>query len=249
MSDFLTRLVQRQAGIASLVQPRTPSMFAPPASRIGPTDLPVLDPSFPIDESHPARAESLRPGRNGGEALTRPGLQEGQGPILPSRPAQRATEEPRPARGPTPLVRQVSAGVNQPCSEMMATPRADSFTAPEERPPQQTGLSGRHIQGPVDSAVNQSPRRMAPLPRLVEARHDTARSFPTAPPSLVLGLAMGMRAERNPAASTQPPVEVTIGRIEVTAVSAAPDRKQKAVSRRPAMSLDEYLSRRRGGRP
>ena len=42
--------------------------------------------------------------------------------------------------------------------------------------------------------------------------------------------------------------KVTIGRIEVTAVSAAPDRKQKAVSRRPAMSLEEYLARRQGER-
>ena len=43
--------------------------------------------------------------------------------------------------------------------------------------------------------------------------------------------------------------KVTIGRIEVTAVSTAPDTKQRPGSRRPAMSLEEYLTRRQGGRP
>ena len=37
MSDFLTRLVQRQTGATSMVRPRTRSMFATPMDRETPT--------------------------------------------------------------------------------------------------------------------------------------------------------------------------------------------------------------------
>ncbi|MBK9999247.1 MAG: hypothetical protein IPO99_19450 [Nitrospira sp.] len=45
MSDFLTRLVQRQAGTLATIQPRTRSMFAPAMDRPEPPtpDLPVID--------------------------------------------------------------------------------------------------------------------------------------------------------------------------------------------------------------
>ena len=45
MSDFLTRLVQRQAGTLATIQPRTRSMFAPAMDRPEPPtpDLSVID--------------------------------------------------------------------------------------------------------------------------------------------------------------------------------------------------------------
>ena len=52
--------------------------------------------------------------------------------------------------------------------------------------------------------------------------------------------------EREPADS-EPPVHVTIGRIEVTAVSAAPAPRRAAMARKPSMSLDDYLARRQRG--
>lgn len=44
-------------------------------------------------------------------------------------------------------------------------------------------------------------------------------------------------------------VHVNIGRIEVTAVQEAPAQKPAPRRRQQPMSLDEYLSRRQGGRP
>jgi hypothetical protein len=43
-----------------------------------------------------------------------------------------------------------------------------------------------------------------------------------------------------------PPVQVTIGRIEVTALTQAAPAKRPAAPRKPAMSLDDYLARRQG---
>ncbi|HEY5810729.1 MAG TPA: hypothetical protein VIT67_22355 [Povalibacter sp.] len=44
----------------------------------------------------------------------------------------------------------------------------------------------------------------------------------------------------------EPPVHVTIGRIEVTAVTAAPAPKRGPASRNASMPLQDYLARRRG---
>jgi hypothetical protein len=43
-----------------------------------------------------------------------------------------------------------------------------------------------------------------------------------------------------------PPVQVTIGRIEVTALTQAAPANRPAAPRKLAMSLDDYLARRQG---
>ena len=47
-------------------------------------------------------------------------------------------------------------------------------------------------------------------------------------------------------AITPPPVRVTIGRIEVTALTEAAPSKRVAAERKPKIPLDEYLARRHG---
>ncbi len=251
MSDFLTRLVERQAGTAAVVQPRTPSMFAPPVNRTGPADFPVIDSSASIEDASPRPAVSIRSEDHGGEVLIQTSQQYGGGPVPHSPSSPRAAEKPRRAESaPTPLVRNTSPIVNQSAHAMPAAPRADALTTPAQALPQQTGPSGQHIEDRVASVPVHPAARMAPLPRLVETRHQTPRSSAAAPPSLLSGIVTGRRTEPTPhAVSTEPPVEVTIGRIEVTAVSTAPDTKRKPGTRRPAMSLEEYLTRRQGGRP
>jgi hypothetical protein len=44
------------------------------------------------------------------------------------------------------------------------------------------------------------------------------------------------------------PVTITIGRIEVRAVTPPPRRERATVDRHKALSLEDYLDRRRGGR-
>jgi len=56
------------------------------------------------------------------------------------------------------------------------------------------------------------------------------------------------RAPLHPPVQTPPPVQVSIGRVEVhAAVAPAPPRTPPRAPSKPAMSLDDYLRRRDGG--
>jgi hypothetical protein len=55
------------------------------------------------------------------------------------------------------------------------------------------------------------------------------------------------RARSNARDDSPPDVHIHIGRIEFTAVTAPPPRRQQASNAKPAMALDEYLKRRNGG--
>lgn len=247
MSDFLTRLVERQIGTMGTVRPRTPSMFAPPVSRAGEVALPAMEPLSDNDDTSRTSADPIRPIDHGGEAVTQTDQLEKR-PIPDSRSILQAAMESRRAEpSPARLIRNTSVTLNQPMYEVPTASSTGPVTVHEQAARTHTGLSA-NSEDRTDSVPVVSATGMVP-PRLVEARHDTARSFTAAPPSLISGAITGRRAEEIHAASTQPQVEVTIGRIEVTAVSAAPDRKRKPEPRRPAMSLEEYLTRRQGGRP
>lgn len=73
----------------------------------------------------------------------------------------------------------------------------------------------------------------APLESPQDA-HRTRSTAPTAPPA----------AQAEPVAGAPVTVEVHIGRIEVRA--APPPAPRRAVTARPAISLDDYLRRRAG---
>jgi hypothetical protein len=60
----------------------------------------------------------------------------------------------------------------------------------------------------------------------------------------------GMSRRTNPRQAidaAETPVQVTIGRIEVTAVTAAAPAKQVPMARKQGMTLDTYLARRQRG--
>ena len=81
MSDFVTRLVGRPTGTVTVVQPRTPSMFASAVRRAGAGDLPVIDSMSPRDDATPTPAAPIRPGDQGKTLLTQPHQQEGRSPV------------------------------------------------------------------------------------------------------------------------------------------------------------------------
>jgi len=249
MSDFVTRLVGRQTGAVTMVQPRTPSMFASAVRRVEATDVPVIDSLSPHDDAASTPAAPVRPGEQGKTLLTQPHQQEGRSPI----PSLIATVQPmvRP-RGaesaPVTLAQHAPAVVTQSGREMPPAPGAESVTLHAQMPHEHRGVSAEHIESSVGAAAVLS-AAPAVLPSLVDAHRATGRVSAAAPPSLVSGSVLGRKSEQHHAAPIETPVEVTIGRIEVTAVSTAPDTKQRAGSRRPAMSLEEYLTRRQGGRP
>jgi len=250
MSDFVTRLVERQTGALAMVQPRTPSMFAPTGSRTEPSDFPVLDSSLPQAGASEAPAASIRQGDHEGELLTRTRQRERRAPASVSRPTPRATPGSRQAESsPARLGGNAPAVVPQPTHETLAPPQVSSVTIHTLAPGRQMGTTHQNIAGHLGSAPPLPTARIESPPRLVETRQAMPRSSVAAPPSLASELGTGRKTQHINAASTEPPVEVTIGRIEVTAVSGAPDQKRKPGSRRPAMSLEDYLTRRQGGRP
>jgi hypothetical protein len=66
---------------------------------------------------------------------------------------------------------------------------------------------------------------------------------PNAPPSLAAPR-QAVSPRRDTPDVSEPPVYVTIDRIEVTAVTASPPPKRMPSPRRPTMSLEDYLARR-----
>lgn len=249
MSDFLTRLIERQTANVAMVQPRIPSMFAPPANRTATVGPPVSGSLLPLDEASRTSAAALRPSDHGREVPIKVDQQDRQPPIPGSRSTPRVGEARRTESVPAPLIRNASTVGNRPVHPVPTAPRIRSEIMHEQARRQQTDLSGLHVEDRDASAPVPLALRIESPPRLVEAHHDMVRSAAAAPPSLASGAVMGRRTEPTHAVPPEAPVEVTIGRIEVTAVSSAPDQKRKSTSRRPAMSLEEYLTRRQGGRP
>jgi hypothetical protein len=87
--------------------------------------------------------------------------------------------------------------------------------------------------------------RVEVVPRLIGQDISPARRT-DAPPSLVAALVSAERPDGIGDRTAEAPVQVTIGRIEVTAVTGPPAPKRKAGTRQPSMSLHEYLTRRQG---
>ena len=249
MSDFLTRLVQRQEGTVPTVQPCTPSMFAPLVSRVGDADFSAMDLLSAADFTRRPQA-SLESDNHHGEGQTRPDQQEGPRLLTGSKATTRpAMGLHRSESSPVPLVSNPSAVVPRPVHEAPAALRSGSEVIHEQVPPQHMSLSKPTSEDRGEPVSVPRTARIEAPPPAADTRRHIARSSVTAPPSLASGATVGRRQAQISKTSIEPPVEVTIGRIEVTALSAAPDRKRKPEARRPAMSLEEYLTRRQGGRP
>lgn len=231
-----------------MVQPRTASMFAPLTSPSGDADFQVLD-SLAVADAIRRPQARLESGIHRADALNHADQQEGSRQVSGARATMRPAVKLPHSESSPPVVPSAASAIPQPAHEAPAAPRIGLVSVYEQAPRQQTDLSGLHVEDRDDSAPVPLALRIESPPRLVEAHHDMVRSAAAAPPSLASGEVMGRRTEPTHAVPPEPPVEVTIGRIEVTAVSTAPDAKRKSGSRRPTMSLEEYLTRRQGGRP
>lgn len=111
--------------------------------------------------------------------------------------------------------------------------RADSLESPQRRrivdPVVAADAAARNPLRHASMDASGVPRHAALTPRLAQAGH-------VAEPAR-------MSSEKAP----EPVVHVTIGRVEIRAVSAPPVPKRAAPSK-PALSLSDYLDRRNGGR-
>ncbi len=245
MSDFVTRLVERQAGAVAMVQPRTPSKFAPTGIWAEPSDFSVVDSLLPRADVNRTPPASIRQGNHEGDLLTQTDQEERRPPAFEPQPTLRAMPKlPQAEPSPVPLLKSASAVAPQLTPETLTSPQVRSVTIRNQAPSRRMETTQQNIVGHLGSSPLPPTARIEPPPTLVKTRQDMPRSSPVAPSSLALGAGMSRRTQHISAAPNEPPVEVTIGRIEVTAVSAAPDQKRKPSAGRPAMSLEEYLARR-----
>ena len=256
MNDFLTRLAGRQLGQIKTIEPLLTPLFAPrettagaDAMRLGieeesapdrrdAIDTPALAavPRTKVisarssDADHEAISVGQAPPANRGPdvSMTLP-EQPSLTPALPARPVKisRGGETPAPLATLT-LPRETTA-VGEQDAERKSGAAPTSLPVSVKRTAEMISASAPLVPF-TDTRSSQGARRAgdltAPAP-LISAENQLVRS----------------------SAPSATPVQVTIGRIEVTAVTAAPAPRRPATTRKPAMSLDDYLARRQRREP
>ena len=244
--NFLTRLAQRNLGIANLVHPRLPSTFEPvneganmlsaveEVPLASPPDLPSLVRSSPVsghaEQSTRSHAQTIR---NEGE--------QARGATRDSTDVADADREDAPVQSHSPLsIRPLSSALDDDKSSQGGR-RTDRVLSPNPE-----GNRGA-------DAVSQQP--------LVSR----SRDLPSAPPisakaqSDLLVAAHARQAYRDDfglegmlpieAETSAPTVHISIGRIEVRAhIAPSPQAPRPRAERPPTRSLADYL-KRGGGTP
>lgn len=218
MSDFVTRLVQRQLGEIKTAEPRLLERYAPISSSVSHLVDVSSKPSAvaATADSPPSRPEvdsavAQRSGRPGAIAQT-----ISKPLALPTTKATSETVQ-HGARPDSKAKRQ---------SETSSTIREQA---------QQDDL----LQAIFDERRGVSETRARTLVRTV------ATSRMSAPPRLVASRdAITPMQSPYEYPETEAPVHVTIGRIEVTAVTQTAPAKRASVAPGPSMSLEDYLARR-----
>lgn len=146
---------------------------------------------------------------------------------LPAQPASLAATPPRPTQPPAEPVRP----------QRLPAPRAEA-PAPASRAQARPVPAAAPLQ-PKPTAAPPAPAPVQPRaaqPPALSPRHATRRQAAAPPPA--------PRA----AARELPPIEVTIGRIDVRAVTGAPAAPRATNAAAPRLSLDQYLRDRGGDR-
>lgn len=254
MSDFLARLVQRQWGQIPTIQPRLPSVYAPVMDQMGFQEAEgVADTTAPLIKEHSPQATLER---QWVPELERPKSDE---TLLTSRVFQPMVESHSVSRLATEAPESSRVSDATPFVDLQGIQRAHVAEMPRmsaQRQINDEGIQTQQQTRPGQDGRGEENLHLVPsdiagsmaIPRLAESRARNQARTPqqaSAPRSLVGAGSSAERAQNSPQTVTDSPVQVTIGRIEVTAVTQAALTKRAAAPRKPAMSLDDYLARRR----
>jgi len=174
------------------------------------------------------------------------------GPLLPPDPAAAGGDStPVPPRGRRPAEGAVSPGgpspQTVPSPEQRPAGSAAAVTPPAAPPPTAAGQAIGPAFRPVvrRALVGQA---LAPEEREPGSTVPGAGPGAISPSALPRRMVMGLRGVGSPQATTapQPTVQVTIGRIEVRAVTPPSPPAPRAAAARPGpqLSLDDYLKQR-----
>lgn len=155
-------------------------------------------------------------------------------------PVSEESDASRPLESPVPVLHRASN--DRPGREPTYSMPSNSIG--NNAPPAVEARPGNHVapeSPPRETDVELLPRLMT---RVVES-HQVQSSAPT---SMLSTESTRTRSDSLAQEVSEPPIYVTIGRIEVTALTAPSLPKRKAAARPPSMSLQDYLTRRQGGK-
>jgi hypothetical protein len=237
MSDFLTRLAERQMSDAPGVAPRLPPRFAPaepapPAVEALPQPRPLVVASPVASLLEPAAVHPVEPRADSPAAVEQP----------PSTAERRAREIPLPPdRAATSAEQAVvltpdgrPASIDEPLVAERRTP-----PPPSDHLPREPRAERRDEMRATSDLVPPSPRHPIPEPTVLVRR----------PPAVMPATRRrSERVEPTPVSAEPPVVTVTIGRVEVRAIVPPPAPERPKADVRKALSLEDYLERRHRGR-
>jgi hypothetical protein len=228
MADFLSRLAERTLGSAEVVRPRIAPLFA---AGVGP----------PLEESPERSVTDVEPQRQWPTPLVEPVLIDG--------PRRAASETSSAAPGGVPDERAEAS--NEKATEEPGRVLSVRVS------PRPAAAPSDVVMPPREAVAARAVRQVDP-PLLLPRRHtlpdrsaSTGAPRVSAPPA-AFGTSEVPSAEGPPpgvrAPLLAPTVRVTVGRVEVRAVFAAPETPRPAPEApRPSLNLDEYLKQRREG--
>ncbi|MCS6825311.1 MAG: hypothetical protein NZ553_01720 [Caldilinea sp.] len=244
MSDYLANLVARSFTRAETIQPRLPSRFEPVTSGAMVDAAPAMDMTIAQEGAEERSAPAYR------------GLQvvEDVRSIAPAA-AQRtphldeATDvQPKSARGQrlSPLDAQVPSTAATPASEGAETGANAHNEQPSlpSRPPIQVAVVARDHSFAVQES-KRAARRVAASHQPGAIRPDTEGAFSAESQAEATDSNDRQTSHATPKRDV---IQVTIGRIEVRAVTPAPQAKPQAAPRSGTLSLMDYLNGRTGNR-
>jgi hypothetical protein len=246
VSDFLTHLAARTIAQPAL-RPRTQSRFEPPAMEEAPLVWPVTAKSVsPIETSPAAETPEVKAEREQEKPHATP-------------PAIRNAAPPEQTKNvPPPAIPEREVIASEP--RVVHVPRVSTRVVHEVEHDVERVVetNERVVAVPRDRVVESEPRTIIKTarphrfehepPRVIRERQQgdaihherEIRTTIDRPPRFVRDRAEPSGAAPRP----EPVIEVSIGRIEVRAVSsAAPQRQQP--SRNGAMTIDDYVAKRK----
>ncbi|HJU53978.1 MAG TPA: hypothetical protein VJ715_05380 [Pyrinomonadaceae bacterium] len=256
MSNFLDNLASRSLKLVPVVQPRLASRFEPPthagrfpsftSAEAGeaernvevealnawpearPTETRIIESRRTVPISSPDAPREERPVREGQAA-----------------PQPQQSPPPRPAVARVPVLPIETRAQNAQTNTFAASPHAGppeaSFT---ERPQAQEAVANGAAKSVDEAALENRIRRLMAGRLNIREGEAATRGAPVAQPPA--------QQERGAEASPEKTqtIRVTIGRIDVRAVTAPAPQEPRRANARPApqLSLADYLKQRGGGR-
>ena len=257
MADFLTRLAERAVGTAALARPLVRPLFSQaPSGEVTSPGGKRETASFPPPEQREPRA-GAEPERHG-RASTVSVLKEAMTETVRRDPAPR-----RGGKGPMPAAEDIASRVGMTRWNVDETGKR-THTPPPER----SAIEIAGLQATTDASTDSIGVVAPPLRKdgahttlvqdEIEPHREASRAIPAwerprqeadlpVGPGLQSRHTGAERFDRSP--SRTPVVKVSIGRIEVRAVTPPEPRLERRPSQPPgpSLTLDDYLKRRRRG--